>query len=72
MTGYGTATECNEGCSGTVAEQTYANTTITLAAADAAFGRTIATSQGATYSGLASSDGGRVWSIASMKIPKMQ
>ena len=72
MTGYGTGTECDGGCSGTIAAQTYTNTVITLAAADTSFGNTIATSQGATYSGLTSSNGGQVWTIASINIPKMQ
>ncbi|KAH8589745.1 hypothetical protein B0O99DRAFT_599707 [Bisporella sp. PMI_857] len=71
MRGYGTGTECNNGCTPTIATQTYTNTVITLAAADTTFGSTIATSQGATYSGLTSSSGGKVWSIAKMVIPKM-
>lgn len=72
MTGYGTGTECNGGCSGTVAEQTYTDTTITLASADPNFGNTIATSQGATYSGLSSTNGGLVWTVKEMRVPKMQ
>ncbi|KAH8162629.1 hypothetical protein CIB48_g5619 [Xylaria polymorpha] len=70
MTGYGTGTECNSGCTGTIAAQKYSNTVITLAAADATFGKTITTSGGATYSGLASSDN-KVWTIQSMNIPAM-
>ena len=31
MTGWGTGTECDDGCSGTVAAQQYMGTTITLA-----------------------------------------
>lgn len=71
MTGYGTGTECNGGCSGTVAEQTYKNTVITLLEADPTFGSTIGTSNGATYTGLSSSQGGKVWTITEMKIPAM-
>ncbi|KAF7518737.1 hypothetical protein G7054_g13358 [Neopestalotiopsis clavispora] len=71
MTGYGTGTECDGGCTGTVAAQTYKNTVITLYEADSSFGDTIATSQGATYSGLTSSDGGKVWTIAEIDIPSM-
>lgn len=71
MTGYGTGTECDDSCSGTIAAQTYTNTVITLAGADTTFGNTIATSNGATYSGLSSSDGGKVWTIASINIPAM-
>lgn len=71
MTGYGTGTECNDQCTGTVAEQTYENTVITLLEADPSFGDTIAVSQGATYTGLTSSEGGKVWTIASMNIPAM-
>lgn len=71
MTGYGTGTECDGGCSGTIAAQTYTNTVITLLEADTTFGDTIASSQGATYSGLTSSDGGKVWTIASINVPAM-
>lgn len=71
MTGYGTGTECNDGCSGTIAAQTYENTVITLQEADTSFGATIATSQGATYSGLTSSQGGKVWTIAKITVPAM-
>lgn len=71
MTGYGTGTECDDSCSGTIAAQTYTNTVITLLEADTTFGNTIATSNGATYSGLTSSESGKVWTIASMNIPAM-
>jgi len=71
MTGYGTGTECDDGCTGTVSAQTYTNTVITLASADTTFGSTIATSQGATYTGLTSSEGGKVWTIATINVPKM-
>lgn len=71
MRGYGTGTECNDGCSPTIAAQTYSNTVITLAAGDTTFGGTIATSSGATYSGLTSSSDGKVWTIASIIIPRM-
>ncbi|CAG9952615.1 unnamed protein product [Clonostachys rosea f. rosea IK726] len=71
MRGYGTGTECNDGCSGTIAEQRYINTEITLAGSDKNFGKTIATSQGATYSGLASNSDGSVWTISEIRIPKM-
>ncbi|GIK05470.1 hypothetical protein Aspvir_009582 [Aspergillus viridinutans] len=71
MTGYGTGTECDGGCTGTVAEQKYLNTKITLASADTTFGNTIASAAGATYSGLSSSEGGKVWTIASITIPAM-
>ncbi|KAH8896792.1 hypothetical protein GQ53DRAFT_713594 [Thozetella sp. PMI_491] len=71
MTGYGTGTECDGGCSGTVAVQTYTNTVLTLAAADTTFGNTISTSQGATYSGLTSSNGGQIWTVAKITVPAM-
>lgn len=71
MTGYGTGTECNDGCTGTTSEQTYTDTVITLLEADPTFGDTISTSAGATYSGLTSSQSGKVWTIASMKVPAM-
>ncbi|KAK6502744.1 hypothetical protein TWF481_007791 [Arthrobotrys musiformis] len=71
MRGYGTGTECNDNCSGTIAAQSYINTVITLASADTTFGGTIAVAGGATYSGLTSSEGGKVWSISSINIPAM-
>ncbi|OJJ45022.1 hypothetical protein ASPZODRAFT_100149 [Penicilliopsis zonata CBS 506.65] len=71
MTGYGTGTECDDDCSGTVAAQTYINTTITLRSADPDFGDTIAVAEGGTYTDLASSEGGKVWSIATISIPAM-
>lgn len=71
MTGYGTGTECDNSCSGTIAEQTYQNTVITLLEADTSFGDTISTSAGATYSGLSSSEGGKVWTITKMTVPAM-
>ncbi|KAF2236053.1 hypothetical protein EV356DRAFT_565796 [Viridothelium virens] len=71
MTGWGTGTECDSDCTGTVAVQQYIGTTITLAAADTTFGDTIASAQGATYTGLSSSNGGKVWSIATINIPAM-
>ncbi|KAJ5919826.1 hypothetical protein N7454_009661 [Penicillium verhagenii] len=71
MTGYGTGTECDDDCTGTIAAQKYLNTTITLKAADTTFGDTIATAAGASYTGLASSQGGKVWTIETMNIPAM-
>ena len=69
--GYGTGTECNDGCSGTIAQQTYENTVITLAGADRDFGKTIGVSQGATYEGLTVSADGKTWTIAKMNVPSM-
>jgi hypothetical protein len=71
MRGYGTGTECNDNCSGTIAAQKYLNTVITLAGADTTFGSTIATAAGGTYKGLTSSNGGQVWTIAQIDIPAM-
>ncbi|KAK9850840.1 hypothetical protein MYU51_011423 [Penicillium brevicompactum] len=71
MRGYGTGTECNDGCSGTIAEQKYLNTVITLAEADSTFGSTISKAGGAAYSGLTSSQGGKVWTISQITVPAM-
>ncbi|KAH8765990.1 hypothetical protein F5883DRAFT_420458 [Diaporthe sp. PMI_573] len=71
MRGYGTGTECNNGCSPTVAEQRYIDTEITLAGSDVDFGKTISTAQKSTYSGLSSSQNGKVWSIKEIVVPKM-
>lgn len=71
MRGYGTGTECNNNCSPTIAEQRYINTEITLAGADPSFGNTIATAQKATYKGLTSTNGGKVWKIKEIRIPAM-
>ena len=56
---WGTRTECNGGCTGTVSAQTYSNTAITLENADTTFGKTIAIAGGATYTGLSSRRGER-------------
>ncbi|KAJ5861292.1 uncharacterized protein N7529_008602 [Penicillium soppii] len=71
MRGYGTGTECDDNCSGTIAAQKYLNTVITLASADTTFGSTIAKAGGATYSGLSSSQGGKVWTITEIDVPAM-
>ena len=68
---WGTGTECDNSCSGTVAAQTYKNTKITLASADTSFGNTLSVSGGATYTGLAHSHNGKVWTIESIDIPAM-
>ena len=70
-TRYGTGTECNDQCSGTIAAQKYLNTVITLAGADTTFGSTISKAAGASYTGLKSSQGGKVWTIAEIDIPAM-
>jgi hypothetical protein len=46
---WGTGTECDNSCSGTITAQTYKNTTITLASSDTAFGNTLGVSGGTTY-----------------------
>lgn len=71
MTGYGTGTECDDDCTGTIAEQTYTNTVLTLLESDTSFGDTIATSAGATYEGLEVSEDGKTWTIATMNVPAM-
>ena len=68
---YGTGTECDDNCSGTIAAQKYLNTVITLASADTTFGSTIASAGGATYTGLSSTQGGKVWTIKQIDIPSM-
>lgn len=71
MTGYGTGTECDDGCTGTVSAQRYLNTTITLEAADTTFGETIGSSGGSNYTGLTSTEDARVWHITEIYIPPM-
>ncbi|KAF8867306.1 hypothetical protein BDZ45DRAFT_710272 [Acephala macrosclerotiorum] len=71
MTGWGTGTECDSNCNGTIAAQTYKNTTITLASSDTAFGNTLGVSGGTTYTGLSVSTDGTVWHIDSINIPAM-
>ncbi|KAF1842862.1 uncharacterized protein K460DRAFT_378146 [Cucurbitaria berberidis CBS 394.84] len=71
MRGYGTGTECQQDCTGTIAPQLYENTVITLASEDRDFGKTIAVSQGATYEGLGASADGKTWTIANMKVQSM-
>ncbi|KAE8356870.1 hypothetical protein BDV28DRAFT_41843 [Aspergillus coremiiformis] len=69
MRGYGTGTECNGGCTGPIETQKYLNTQVTLDGPDPSFGNTIATGGTGKFSGLTSSQGGKVWTIASIDIP---
>lgn len=75
MLGWGTAIECNDyngvACTGTVAQQTYVNSTIILDAADSTFINTLGTSGGATYSKMSTADGGKTWTIPKITIPAM-
>ncbi|QRW22844.1 hypothetical protein RhiXN_07880 [Rhizoctonia solani] len=71
MKGWGTGTECNGGCTGTISAQKYTNTVITLDAADPNFGKTAASAGGATATGLTSEQGGKIWKIATINVPKM-
>ncbi|KAI9038304.1 uncharacterized protein KD926_010960 [Aspergillus affinis] len=71
MRGYGTGTECNNGCTGTINPQQYLNTELILASADTTFGDTIASAGGAIYEGLSSSEGGKVWTIKTINVPAM-
>ncbi|KKY15340.1 hypothetical protein UCDDS831_g07663 [Diplodia seriata] len=72
MRGYGTGTECQSDCTGTIDEQKYLNTVITLADADTTFGSTVGSSQGAKYSELKQTEGGKVWTIDTITVPAMQ
>ncbi|KAF8752853.1 hypothetical protein RHS01_07232 [Rhizoctonia solani] len=49
----------------------YTNTVITLDAADPNFGKTAASAGGATATGLTSEQGGKIWKIATINVPKM-
>ncbi|KAF8674653.1 hypothetical protein RHS04_07073 [Rhizoctonia solani] len=71
MKGWGTGTECNGGCTGTISAQKYTNTIITLDAADPNFGKTASSAGGATATGLTSEQGGKIWKIATINVPKM-
>ncbi|CCO28774.1 hypothetical protein RSOLAG1IB_08394 [Rhizoctonia solani AG-1 IB] len=71
MKGWGTGTECNGGCTGTISAQKYTNTVITLDAADPNFGKTASSAGGATATGLTSEQGGKVWKIATINVPRM-
>ncbi|PQE03563.1 hypothetical protein CJF31_00010143 [Rutstroemia sp. NJR-2017a BVV2] len=71
MTGWGTGTECDSECTGTVAAQVYLNTTIVLAGADEGFGTTLSLSGGTTHSGVSTVDGGKTWKIERIEVPAM-
>ncbi|KAL5321139.1 hypothetical protein ACEPPN_011951 [Leptodophora sp. 'Broadleaf-Isolate-01'] len=76
MLGWGTAIECNDfngvKCKGTVAEQSYVNSTIVLESADSTFVQTLGAGSGVTYSDMVTADGGKTWTIAKINIPAMQ
>jgi hypothetical protein len=66
---FGLANVCQSGCAATTAAQTYRNTTVVLAAAAPTFGATVETYLGATYSGLATTDGGLTWTVDKIIVP---
>ncbi|KAF7322322.1 CBM1 domain-containing protein [Mycena chlorophos] len=69
--GFGTGTECNEDCGGSVSTQSYTNTTIVLSQADPLFSSTLGVGAGVVASSLTTSDGGKTWMVASIEIPPM-
>ncbi|KAF7537749.1 hypothetical protein G7054_g3451 [Neopestalotiopsis clavispora] len=75
MLGWGTAIECNDDngseCTGTISEQTWVNSTIILEAADETFIDTLGASNGATYTDMLTTDGGKTWTFAKLTIPAM-
>ncbi|RDW67617.1 hypothetical protein BP6252_09013 [Coleophoma cylindrospora] len=71
MTGWGTGTECDSGCTGTIAEQTYKNVVITLASSDTSFLNTLTTSGGVTYTNAKMSSDGTVLTIDEILVPSM-
>ncbi|RDW64976.1 hypothetical protein BP6252_10627 [Coleophoma cylindrospora] len=76
MLGWGTALECDDyngvACSGTIASQTFSNSTITLAAADPTFTDTMGAGADVTHTDMVTTDGGLTWTIAEIVIPAMQ
>ncbi|KAL0937044.1 uncharacterized protein CTRU02_209260 [Colletotrichum truncatum] len=72
QSGVGTAVECNKDCATTVSEHTYVDWEIRLDKADPNFADTFGVSQGATYTGMTSEQGGKIWKIAKIVIPKMR
>ncbi|TDL19446.1 hypothetical protein BD410DRAFT_842002 [Rickenella mellea] len=73
MTGWGVATECVDDCSPAVSTQTYLDTKIVLEKADPTFGETTKVGiagAGTVVSGLRSLEGGKVWHIAKITVPK--
>lgn len=72
MLGWGTALECNDGCTGTIETQYYVNSTIVLETADSTFIQTLGSSQGATHTEMETADNGKTWTIAKITIPPMQ
>ncbi|KAF2151430.1 hypothetical protein K461DRAFT_280221 [Myriangium duriaei CBS 260.36] len=71
MLGWGTALECNNGCTGTVNPQYYRNSKITLDGADPNFSSTLGASQGANNTQMQTTDGGKTWTISEIYIPAM-
>jgi hypothetical protein len=69
MRGYGTGTECQKDCAGTIEEHYYFNTAITFKDPEPGF--KLSASQGASFTPPVSEQGGRVWKVAKMTIPAM-
>ncbi|KAF9269197.1 hypothetical protein L218DRAFT_1072827 [Marasmius fiardii PR-910] len=67
--GWGTGTECQKNCRGTISTQTYKNTKIVLSAADPNLKNTLGVGAGVRHTGLKTSDGGKTWQVSQITIP---
>ncbi|KAL0576506.1 hypothetical protein V5O48_005481 [Marasmius crinis-equi] len=67
--GWGTGTECQQNCRGTISTQTYKNTKITLSVADPNFKNTLGVGAGVQHTGLQTADGGKTWTVTQITIP---
>ncbi|KAG7094100.1 hypothetical protein E1B28_007717 [Marasmius oreades] len=67
--GWGTGTECQSNCRGTISTQTYKNTKIILSRADPDFKNTLGVGGGVQHTGLTTPDGGKTWTVTQITIP---
>ena len=75
MLGWGTAIECNDdngsACTGTISEQVWEDSVITLASADSTFDQTLGAGTGVVYTDMTTEDDGLTWTISKITIPAM-
>ena len=69
---WGTATECQADCEGTIDTHYYYDTLIVLEKGSMSYGQTIGAGGGATFSDFSPNEDGSIWRIAKITIPPMQ
>lgn len=69
VSSWGTATECQAGCTPTIDPHYYYDTVITLESGDFSYGQTVGAGGGASHSGFVPNEDGSEWRIDEIYIP---